>query len=115
MRAGLLEAEDPARLLGPRVRGAVRVATLPAGCRGTFARGSPCSHRRGVPGSSVRAPSDENATGSSTLDPSLPTDTKLGFFLILMTFTGEKAAQHSYVIPSHSKDLGRAWASHEAA
>lgn len=87
----------------------------PGRLQGDIRQGQPVFPQAGVPGSSVGTPSDENVTGSSTLDPSLLTDPKLGLFLILMTFMGEKAARHSYVIPSHSEDLGRAWASHEAA
>ena len=69
MRAGLLEEKDPARLLGPPGAGGRQGAHPPGRLQGDIRQERPVFPQAGAPGSSVGAPSDENMTGSSTLDP----------------------------------------------
>ena len=83
----------------------------PGSLQGDIHQDRPLFPQAGVPGSSVGASTVfkvklQEHDRSLTLDPSLLTASKLGLFLISVTFIGEKAAQQSHTIPCHAKAPG---------
>ena len=116
MRAGLLEQKEPACLLEPQVLGVMwgrcfRGGPPPGRLHEDIHQDRPLFPQAGVPGSSVGASTVfkvklQEHDRSLTLDPPLLTASKLGLFLISMTFIGEKAAQQSHTIPCHAKAPG---------
>lgn len=72
MKAGLLEEAAP-----DAGWGCCHSDPTPSTLHGDCCQDQPMFPQAGVPGLSVRASSDQNMTGSATLDPSQLTDPKL--------------------------------------
>lgn len=116
MRAGLLEEKEPACLLEPQVLGVMGGRCFwggppPGRLQGDIHQDRLLFPQAGVLGSSVGASTVfkvklQEHDRSLTLDPSLLTASKLGLFLISMTFIGEKVAQQSHTIPCYAKAPG---------